>query len=219
MASASDQRDRASLLDKITGCLTGGAIGDALGSAYEGKSPPIQFDESLDWNITDDTQLGLATCRAITVAHRVDPAAIADAFADAFRNQCVSRMGAATYQALEGLVAGGHWALVGRKGEQAAGNGAAMRVAPLAFCLDPENAQDRRTLRDVCRITHHHDEAYVGALAVVHAVNRAWNGCWTGGPGLVSSVAEQLPDSRVRDRLREFENPGTVECLCRHRLR
>jgi ADP-ribosylglycohydrolase len=88
-----------------------------------------------------------------------------------------------------------------------------MRAAPLAFCLDPESTQDRRTLRDVCRITHHHDEAYVGALAVVHAVNRAWNGCWTGGPGLVSSVAEQLPDSRVRDRLRELENPGTAESL------
>jgi ADP-ribosylglycohydrolase len=191
--------------DRIIGCLIGGAIGEAMGSAYEGVSPPIQFDDSLSWNVTDDTQLTLATCAAITAARRVDPTSIAESFAGAFRRGRLSRMGASTYQAIEGLAAGGHWALVGRKGEQAAGNGAAMRTAPLAFCLDLAESADRRILRDVCRITHHNDEAYVGALAVALAVNRASQGLWTGGPGLVSSVADEIPDSRVRDRLREFE--------------
>lgn len=51
-----------------------------------------------------------------------------------------------------------------------AGNGAAMRIAPLAFHVDPALAQDRQVIRDVCRITHHNDEAYVGALAIVGAV-------------------------------------------------
>ena len=204
MPRISSDVDRSSRLDRIVGCLIGGAIGDAMGSAYEGVSSPIQFDDSLNWGITDDTQLTLATCASITAARRVDPAAIADAFAGAFRAGRVSRMGASTYQALEGLAAGGHWALVGRKGEQAAGNGAAMRAAPLAFCLDLESTADRRILRDTCRVTHHNDEAYVGALAVAVALNRAWKGLWRGGPGLVPSVADELPDSRVRDRLREF---------------
>ena len=45
-------------------------------------------------------------------------------------------------------------------------DGAAMRLAPLAFVLDSDRDDDRRTIRDVCRITHRNDEAYVGGLAI-----------------------------------------------------
>jgi ADP-ribosylglycohydrolase len=68
------------------------------------------------------------------------------------------------------LAAGVHWALAGSRGEFSAGNGAAMRIAPLAFLLDTTNVNDRTLVRDVCRITHHHDQAYLGALAVVAAI-------------------------------------------------
>jgi ADP-ribosyl-[dinitrogen reductase] hydrolase len=90
---------------------------------------------------------------------------------------------------------------VGRKGTMAAGNGAAMRAAPLAFCLDPSDRQQRARIRDVCRITHHNEEAYAGALAVVVAVRAAWDGSWSGGSELLPVVIESLPDSSVRDRL------------------
>jgi ADP-ribosylglycohydrolase len=41
-----------------------------------------------------------------------------------------------------------------------AGNGGAMRIAPLAFVLD---SLDKRVLiRDAVRITHANDEAYLG---------------------------------------------------------
>jgi ADP-ribosylglycohydrolase len=136
----------------------------------------------------------------------IDPESIATYFAKAFRSGDVTGMGAATYQALEGLAAGGHWALVGRKGDHAAGNGAAMRTAPLAFWLNPDIAVDRQIFRDVSRITHHHDEAYIGSLAIVVALRDAWHGKWQGGKGLVQSVAARLPDSKVRDRLRTLDN-------------
>jgi ADP-ribosylglycohydrolase len=113
-------------------------------------------------------------------------------------------MGASTYKALSELVQGGHWALVGRKGEHAAGNGAAMRIAPLAFCLDPNTPAARQKIRDVSRITHHSDEAYSGALAVVAAVRAAWDGIWKGQEGILQHVIEVLPDSKVRDRLSEL---------------
>ena len=38
------------------------------------------------------------------------------------------------------------------------------------FVLDPTLEQNRTAIRDVSRITHHSDEAYVGALAVAIAV-------------------------------------------------
>jgi ADP-ribosyl-[dinitrogen reductase] hydrolase len=152
----------------------------------------------------------LATCEAISKHGAIDPAVIATTLADWFKNGKITGMGAATFQALSGLSRGGHWALVGRKGEMAAGNGAAMRIAPLAFCLDPGRAAARTIIRDVCRITHHSDEAYIGALAVATAIGFAWDGIWTGGPDLLRSVMDIIPDSRVRERLIEFEGMSNI---------
>ncbi|MBO0721319.1 MAG: ADP-ribosylglycohydrolase family protein [Blastocatellia bacterium] len=189
------------LPEKIRGCLLGGAIGDCLGGPYEGQSPTHAFIIPSNWQLTDDTQMSLATCEAISNCGEVDPAVIAATFATWFRNSRFSGLGPSTYKALSELSYGGHWALVGRKGTMAAGNGAAMRAAPLAFCLDPKDRQHRVRIRDVCRITHHNEEAYVGALAVVVAVKAAWDGTWTGGSDLIPLVRESLPDSNVRDRL------------------
>src|SRR5690606_19496030 len=95
-----------------------------------------------------------------------------------------------------------HWVLSGARGERAAGNGAAMRIAPLAFFLDPTEMADRRVLRDVCRITHQHDEAYVGGLAVVLAIRQIARGVWHPAE-VLERLPEHLPDSRVRDRILE----------------
>ncbi len=191
--------------DQIPGCILGGAIGDALGCAHEGKRPPIEISDRDRWWLSDDTQLTLATCEAISSCDgSVDPAVIADGFARWHRASRVTGMGASTHKALTELVAGGHWALVGAKGERAAGNGAAMRIAPLAFVLDPKESNDRRTIRDISRITHHHEEAYAGALAVVIAVRAAFDGSWDGESNLLGLVAENLPDTQLRDRLQSL---------------
>lgn len=90
--------------------------------------------------------------------------------------------------------------MVGATGERSAGNGAAMRIAPLAFFLDPTNGLDRRTIRDVCRITHRNDEAYLGALAILYSIKRGELDF-----GLVEYLIDCLPDSRIRDRFIEIE--------------
>jgi len=157
--------------------------------------------------MTDDTQLTLATCEAVVAAGGVDPAAIAARFAAWFAEGRLRGLGASTTKALRDLAAGAHWALSGAKGERAAGNGAAMRIAPLAFALDPTGEVGRRLLRDVSRITHHHDEAYVGALAVVVAVRLA-SAPGYAMAGLLDDVGAALPDSRVRDRLAKYAGFG-----------
>ena len=204
------------LEEKIVGCLLGGAVGDGLGGPYEGKGGGAGAAEEgrAAWRLSDDTQLTLATCEAVIGSGGlVEPEAVAARFAAWHRAGRVTGVGASTYKALTELAAGGHWALVGNKGERAAGNGAAMRAAPLAFCLDPEDAAARRTFRDVCRITHHNEEAYAGALAVLLAVRAAAFGGWAGGAGLLALVSGGLPDSRVRDRLAELsglDHPATA---------
>lgn len=187
--------------DKIIGCILGGAIGDCMGGPFEGSTGPVRVDFQHRWKISDDTQMTLATCEAIAQSGKVDPAMIAATFSRWHKHSKFTGIGAATYKALSELSQGGHWALVGMKGDRAAGNGAAMRIAPLAFCLDLTERTARRNLRDVCRITHHHEEAYAGALAVALAISAARNGSWAGGRSLINSVVADLPDSSVRDRL------------------
>jgi ADP-ribosyl-[dinitrogen reductase] hydrolase len=190
--------------DKILGCILGGAIGDCLGVPYEGASSPIEIDYQRHWKLSDDTQLTLATCEAIITNGKVDAATIAHTFTVWFQQKRLTGLGASTYKALSELSLGGHWALVGRKGDMAAGNGAAMRIVPLAFHLDLTTSKERIVFRDVCRITHHSEEAYVGALAVALAIQAAWRENWKGGIDLLEQVLQNLPDSVTRDRLIEI---------------
>jgi ADP-ribosylglycohydrolase len=58
---------------------------------------------------------------------------------------------------------------------------------------------DRRAIRDLCRITHRNDEAYVGALAVIRAIRWAVHGLQIDRT-LIDHLVQALPDSNVRDR-------------------
>ena len=188
------------LRDRARGCIIGGALGDAMGHPFEGQPGPLRFKEHTNWFISDDSQLTLATCESIIEARKVSAEHIAQRFLEWYRARRITGAGASTLKALRDLDAGNHWALAGAKGEQAAGNGAAMRIAPLAFHLDPANDQDRLLVRDVSRITHHNEEAYVGALAMVTAI-RLLAFEQSMPVDILQTVLPHLPDSRVRDRI------------------
>lgn len=190
---------------RLYGCLYGGALGDALGFQFENRGPPEGDALDLLGGISDDTQLTLATAEAIASCDGcVDPEVISQAFVDWNRRDGIRGAGASTTKAIRELSFGGHWALVGRKGEMAAGNGAAIRIAPLAFALDPSTRIGRLRIRDVSRITHHSDEAYVGALALCLAIHDVLHGRTI----RLVDLASRLPDTRVRDRLVLFSEWG-----------
>ncbi|MFC1745785.1 ADP-ribosylglycohydrolase family protein [Candidatus Riflebacteria bacterium] len=190
------------LQQKLIGCIFGGAIGDVLGSHFENQ-PAAETASLHDLGLilTDDTQLTLATCESIAEQRAVVPQKIAEKFLSWHKARKITRIGAATAKALKELSMGGHWALVGRKGDYAAGSGAAMRAAPLGFIFNPNNTNDKTIIRDVCRITHHNDEAYVGALAVVCTIYLAINQPQLSGNNTLLEVIKMLPDTRVKDRL------------------
>lgn len=186
--------------DRISGCLLGGALGDAIGAHFEDPSAGGGSAIPTRLLVTDDTQLTLATCEAIVESHAIEPEAIARRFVGWFRDRRISGIGASTLKALTELEAGGHWAVVGATGERAAGNGAAMRIAPLAFFLDPKIDLHRQKLRDICRITHRNEEAYVGGLAILLAIRHAaLDGALDAD--FLACLIDFLPDSNVRDRL------------------
>lgn len=187
------------LRERIVGALTAGALGDALGSPFEGAEPDPSRTLPSRSGFTDDTELTLATCEAILTAQGIDLEVIATHYATCFRKGGVHGAGSSTTKALRDLVAGAHWALAGARGERAAGAGAAMRVAPLAFLTSLESGADRRLIRDFSRITHHHEEAYSAAVAVVAALQGASSGL--SGTSMIKAVIRHTPDSVVRDRL------------------
>jgi ADP-ribosyl-[dinitrogen reductase] hydrolase len=189
---------------QILGCILGGALGDAWGGPWEGTPGPVAFQIPSLSSVSDDTQLTLATCESIIENGGVHAERLASHFATWFATGRVTGIGASTLKAMRDLVAGVHWAVAGSRGEFSAGNGAAMRVAPLAFLLDPATHVDRTVIRDICRITHHSDEAYVGALAVVAAIRFMLAGNRSHQNSLLVAVAESIPDSAVRDRIKQL---------------
>ena len=200
--------DPTALSARVRASLFAGALGDAWGHAYEGRSGPLPAAFPDTPRLSDDTWLTMATCEAIVGARgRVAPELIAETFRRWFESGRFTGLGSSTLKALRDLAAGAHWALAGARGEFAAGAGAAMRIAPLAFLLDPTLPDDRVLVRDVARLTHHSEEAYAGALAVVFAL-RLCAGSHQMPSGFLRAVAGSLPDTRVRDRLLELSADG-----------
>ncbi len=207
-------------LERLRGCLLGGAIGDAWGSAYENSIEPksnelVYFpfgnpDNTLthiNWEFTDDTQLTCATIEAMLEDTDLNPEILSKHLLKWYKLGRIIGIGSSTLMALQGLDVGGHWSQVGRRGEFAAGNGAAMRIAPLAF---NEKISNER-IKEVCWITHYNDEAYSGALAIVIAIRSVLKHTWNGYNNLISEVIKQIPDSKVRDRLYAVEHIEKLE--------
>ncbi|MDF2188521.1 ADP-ribosylglycohydrolase family protein [Paraflavitalea sp. CAU 1676] len=204
-------------------CLLGGAIGDAWGSSYENEAPPAYSNTFYlvppkeippTWTFTDDTQLTMATCETLCMPGAFEAGQLADRMLQYYLAGKLTGIGASTLKAINELREGGHWSQVGRGGEFAAGNGAAMRIAPFAFFSNIT----REDIRNACRITHRNDEAYVGALAIVLCLKSIISGAWNGDNNLFDLIIPELPDTRVRDRLIEINAIGNTEIAAVARL-
>lgn len=191
------------LHDRIMGCIVGGAIGDYIGAPLEGRTGPLDVSIPERSGITDDTQLTLATCEAILRKGKPDPEEVAKSFCEWFSQRRITGIGSSTLKAMRDISFGAHWALAGATGEMAAGNGAAMRIAPLGFCVDPVSQEGRQVIRDITSVTHRNDEAFAGALAIAIAIA-------TPGFEFIKTVLDQLPDSNTADRLRELTSETNV---------
>lgn len=168
------------LRDRFIGCLLGCAVGDALGAPYEGFwSHSIPEDDALlevfvdlagypHGQYTDDTQLTAATVRAIVNAGDISLLHIAHAIAELWKNNAVVGPGGACTHAATTYLETGDWRTCGAAVGQA-GNGTAMRTAPLGlfFLEDPDNLPE--SVANISRITHQDPRSIAGGVAIAKA--------------------------------------------------
>lgn len=175
--------------DRFIGCLLGLAVGDALGSRLEGYTPeavkrsnlemPEFLDELWRWSQgrwTDDTKMAVALAGSIVNSGGFNPKQTAKKYLEWYKSGDLRGIGNVTQQSLLNLQSGASWKNSGIKADWAAGNGTAMRVAPIGL-LDMNNLEKlRQDARDDAVITHNNHEAINGSLAVAFAVARLAKG-------------------------------------------
>ncbi|MBN1868821.1 ADP-ribosylglycohydrolase family protein [Candidatus Sumerlaeota bacterium] len=183
-------------MNRFEGCLLGLAVGDALGAPVEnmkagrirqifgevtGYVDPIeaQADRPGRWRLqglyTDDTQQALAVADTLAVCGEADVRALADLYvrlADEGPSDAPfgSHRGTGHFfrRAVDALRAGVDDPRAA--GQPSAGNGAAMRIAPVGlYYADDEEALGRATV-EFSLVTHSDPRAIAAALAVARVV-------------------------------------------------
>jgi len=212
-----DDKEAASR-SRFRGCLIGLAVGDALGMPLEGmRSSAIRskfgfIRDFMDapWRMlragqwTDDTKMMLCHARSIAETGRVDAEDTARRFVEWFRSNDWRGMGGATYESIKRLLEGVPPAESGMRGEMAAGNGVAMRIAPVGLidCHDLERL--REDSRAVAVITHNNPEAVAGGQAVAFAVARGARGDLDPST-LIPETTQFIGPCKVAERLGQAE--------------
>lgn len=172
--------------DQFSGCLIGQCLGDALGFVVEGFSSeackryvedilktdrvgefgrfPFPFGQ-----YSDDSQLARELIQSYSTCKRFDPRDYAERIKTIFQEKRIIGWGQATKDAATRLINGITWEEAGTPAPSA-GNGSAMRAAPVGlFSFDDINLLIQGT-HNQGRITHKDSRCSAGAIAISGAV-------------------------------------------------
>jgi ADP-ribosylglycohydrolase len=207
--------------DRFMGCLLGTAVGDALGQPVEAFPPERlrrEFGEIREFMAgdprlpiplgpgqwTDDTQMTLDIARSLVRRARVDPEDIAAEFIRDHWGEGIRFSGFTVKYSLQRLKRGLSWQQSGLDDEMTAGNGGAMRIAPVGLldCLHIERLAEDARLATI--ITHRHPEAVAGAQAVAFMVAQAAAGGLE-PPTLFPETAAFIGPCRVAENLQRAQ--------------
>lgn len=153
--------------DRARAAFLGLAVGDALGATVEFMTPgEIRAAHGVHrdlagggWlrlragQVTDDTEMSLCVARAAVAAGGWSRRGVADAFAAWLRGRPVD-VGATCQRGIRAYLLDGTLEVPRREGD--AGNGAAMRVLPVALLALADFALADRLAVEQAHLTHHH---------------------------------------------------------------
>jgi len=163
------------LRSKFVGCLVGSAVGDTLGSSFEG-SWIFDLDmehEHFSGRWTDDTHMMIGVAESLIEKGGFDGSHVAQTFIRNYEDEPWRGYAYGPPQVFRWIRSGVAWNEAAKRlfgGEGSYGNGAAMRVAPvgLFYCDDPE--QLRAVAYASSEITHTHVLGREGAALQAYAV-------------------------------------------------
>lgn len=159
------------LLYRIQGCLIGGALGDAMGRSVEGERPPKKewvqtYKKWHGWRsgpigtITDDTQLTMWLAESLIDNSGVNP----EDLADRFSREYIRGIGKATREFLHKYKV--QKLPLAECGIDSAGNGAAMRAAPIGIFFERKPAELINAAAAQAAITHRNSMAIASSIIV-----------------------------------------------------
>ena len=221
--------------ERARGCLLGLAVGDALGAPLEGLSAQqvrAHYGQVVDyvdgaqawkkkpyrWRMpglyTDDTQQALALADVLLECTRADPARLAEVYV-ALANPRGSYVGAhrgvgrSFRQVLAELERG---VPPDRSGQDSAGVGAAMRIAPAALYFAGDADGRFEAVMAASLMTHRDIRSLAGAMAVASAVARLAAGA-AREPSLLLRIAGDV--AKAEERI-AAEYAGRVASVAEH---
>jgi ADP-ribosyl-[dinitrogen reductase] hydrolase len=182
-AGPAGNRYRAAIVARAQAVFLGLAVGDALGATTEFMKPG-QIRERFGvhreitgggwlnlppgW-VTDDTEMSLCVARAIAARGRWDLVGIADRFAQWLEGNPVD-VGATCRRGIGDYIARKQLETPPNRWD--AGNGAAMRVAPVALHTLGDEPLMSRLAVEQARLTHNHPLSDAACVAVGRLVQR-----------------------------------------------
>ncbi|MBX5442702.1 MAG: ADP-ribosylglycohydrolase family protein [Solirubrobacteraceae bacterium] len=207
-------------IDRARGALLGTFAGDALGMPYEG-APPAAVPERLEMldarlgrgTYTDDTQMTIALAESLLERGVVDAEALGRAFARAHDPR--RGYGSGTTDVLRRIRSGTHphaAASAAFAGKGSLGNGAAMRVAPVAVRYCGNGDLLAHAARASAGVTHAHPIAVDAAVAPGAAIAAALDGEPPRGAALAAATTPELSDrlASARELLDARPEPAAV---------
>ncbi|MBD3402593.1 ADP-ribosylglycohydrolase family protein, partial [candidate division GN15 bacterium] len=178
--------------DKFLGCFLGQCVGDALGHPVEGcgsddcldyldgRMKPLWYEKAVSpgfgfGQYTDDSQMARELLASLTEYPKFDGNDYARRLRPLFEQHLVIGPGLACTAAMYRIAAGTPWQEAGCEPPQA-GNGTAMRAAPVGMLLGNRPGEMIRVARQQGWITHRDLRCDAGSIAIAGAVSLALRG-------------------------------------------
>ena len=171
----------ATVRDQVCGALLGTFVGDALGMPFEGFArgaipAAVEMVEARRGRgtYTDDTQMMIALAESLLERGKVEQEHLARAFQEAYDPE--RGYGGGTRRVFELWAAGTAVADAAGQvfgGQGSRGNGAAMRIAPVAVCFRDDPTRLCAEAAGSARVTHAHPVGVDGAVVQAAAIGAA----------------------------------------------
>ncbi|MEM0083619.1 MAG: ADP-ribosylglycohydrolase family protein [Candidatus Nezhaarchaeales archaeon] len=160
---------------KFIGCMLGCAIGDALGASYEGRffSDFKVSDITFGGRWTDDTHMMIGVAESLIECRGFNGEHMAWTFIRNWQREPWRGYGPGPPRVFRLILSGVSWRKAAKKlygGAGSLGNGAAMRVAPIALLYHDDVDKLREVAYKSAEITHAHELGMEGAAVQAYAI-------------------------------------------------